>query len=327
MPGVQDGISIAGVQVAGRLWLAPLAGYTDLPYRIVAAEHGCPFSFTEMVSAKGLIYGGKTKELLAHDAREGAYGVQLFGRDPGILAEAARRLYESGQAGQMLNLNMGCPMPKIVNNGEGSALLKDLALCGRIIEAMAKAVPIPVTVKVRRGYEEGEEVCVELARIAQESGAAAYFLHGRTRAQMYAGRADWGCIARAKAAVRIPVFGNGDVQSLEEAQRRMDETGCDGVLIGRGAVGNPFAFCAQTPTPQQRYAAAQRHVELALTQLPERAAVLRLRKQMGNYLHGCRGGAQLRVRIHQAQTAQELLAPIRTALLGEWEKEEGSTMH
>ena len=153
MNRLYDPLTVGGTAIAGRLWLAPLAGFTDLPFRVVTAELGCPFSFTEMVSAKGLIYGGKTDELLAMDPREGSVGVQLFGSDPAFLAQAAKLVYERGKARLMININMGCPMPKIVKNGDGSALLHDLPLCGRIIEAVAKAVPVPVTVKYRKGFE------------------------------------------------------------------------------------------------------------------------------------------------------------------------------
>ena len=217
------------------VYLAPMAGFTDAPFRLLCREQGCGHTVTEMVSAKGLLFGSaRTGALLDTLPGEGRVTVQLFGRDPAALAEAARRIEgERGAALEAIDLNFGCPAPKITGNGEGSALMREPALCGRIVAAVAAAVRVPVTAKLRKGFDAAHENAVEVARICADSGAAMLTVHGRTREQRYGGLADWGCVAAVAAAVRVPVIGNGDIASGVQALRRLSESGCAGVMVGR----------------------------------------------------------------------------------------------
>jgi tRNA-dihydrouridine synthase B len=319
---VDQPLVLGGRSIQGRLWLAPMAGVTDLPFRVVAAELGCPFSVTEMVSAKGIYYGGKTLDLLQTDPAQGPGLVQLFGREPQLMADMAKRLFDQGLARDGIDINMGCPAPKIVKNGEGSALLLEPQLCGEIISAIKKAVPLPVTAKIRRGFQNGQDVVEELCPILEEAGADAVAIHGRTRDQMYAGRADWDCIRRAKALLRVPVIGNGDVASRREAEAHMAETGCDGVLVGRGAFGNPFLFSKRSFSLTERLAVIERHLDLTLALRGERVGVPLMRKHMCAYLKGVRGGAKARTEILSANTREEILAPMRRTMLAPFDKEE-----
>lgn len=234
-------LKIGTVTLPNNLILAPMAGVTDLPFRVLCAEQGAGMVCMEMISAKALSYHNKnTEELLHISPKEGLVSLQLFGSEPDLIGETAKQIEELPFA--VLDINMGCPVPKVVNNGEGSALMKNPLLAGKIIEAAARAIRKPVTVKIRRGFDMEHENAVEIARIAQESGAAAVAVHGRTREQYYAGEADLGCIRAVKQAVSIPVIGNGDVTDVSSAKRMLEVTGCDGVMIGRAARGNPWIF-------------------------------------------------------------------------------------
>lgn len=250
-------LKIGTVTLPNNLILAPMAGVTDLPFRVLCAGQGAGMVCMEMISAKALSYHNKnTEELLHISPEEGLVSLQLFGSEPDLIGEMAKQIEELPFA--VLDINMGCPVPKVVNNGEGSALMKNPLLAGKIIEAAAKAIRKPVTVKIRRGFDSEHENAVEIAHIAQESGAAAVAVHGRTREQYYAGEADLGCIRAVKQAVRIPVIGNGDVTDVSSAKRMFEETGCDGVMIGRAARGNPWIFgsilrgLAEENAPEQR---------------------------------------------------------------------------
>lgn len=299
--------------------LAPMAGVTDLPFRVLCKRMGADLTFTEMVSAKGLQYKNtRTQELLETAQEERPCGVQLFGSEPELLARTARELAEE-YAGKLklIDLNMGCPAHKIVSNGEGSALMKTPALAARIIEAVAKACPLPVSVKFRKGWDDGQVNAVPFAKMAQESGAAAICVHGRTRAQQYSGRADWGIIGEVKAAVHIPVWGNGDIFSAADALNMRAQTGCDGVLVARGAQGNPFIFREIAGALQGEHippATPAQRVELALEHARMQQAyhgqhgIIEMRKHIAWYLKGMRGAAQLRTRVNAASSLAELEA-------------------
>lgn len=299
------------------LLLAPMAGFSDMSFRVLCKSLGCDLTVTEMVSAKGLFYGSqKTAELLETDPAERPVVMQIFGREPEIMADMAQRLAERyGEALLAIDINMGCPAPKITGNGEGSALMREPLLAGHIVETVAKKAGVPVTVKIRKGYDARHENAAEIARIAEDSGAAAITVHGRTREQMYAGCADYAAIAAVRAAVKIPVIGNGDVRDGDSALRLLRQTRCDGIMIGRGALGNPFVFSevraalrgeAYTPpTWAERMETAVRHTRMTAANKGERG-ILELRKHIVYYLSGIPGAARLRTRLQNAETAEEM---------------------
>jgi len=241
MSDYSNGFSIGKVTLPGRVVLAPMAGVTDLPFRLLCKEQGADLICTEMVSAKGIYYNNKnTEDLLKIQEEERPVSLQLFGSDPDIVSEMAKRIEERNF--DILDFNMGCPVPKVVNNGEGSALLKNIPLAAKIMEKTVKAIDKPVTVKIRKGFAKGEAQAVEMAKALESVGVSALAVHGRTREEYYSGQADWDIIARVKDAVSIPVIGNGDIRAPLDAERMMKETGCDGVMIGRAARGNPWIF-------------------------------------------------------------------------------------
>ncbi len=299
--------------------LAPMAGVTDLAFREICRAMGADFSYTEMVSAKGLYYGSdRTASLLAASPSERPYGVQLFGAEPEIVAAMAKRLCAEAHDGlALIDLNMGCPARKITGNGEGSALMRDLPRAARIIEATVKASSLPVTVKFRKGYDAAHVNAVAFARMAEESGAAMVTVHGRTREQMYSGKADWDVIAEVKQAVSIPVIGNGDVFSGADALALRAHTGCDGVMVARGAEGNPFLFAEikaalagkayAPPTGPERIEAALSHARRLVECRGERA-VIEMRKHVAWYLSGMRGASALRARVNAVGSLAELEA-------------------
>ncbi len=297
--------------------LGPMAGVTDLPFRVLCREMGAALAYTEMVSAKAVLYKNKnTAELLKSCDRDTPLGLQLFGSEPDVVAEAAKILEEGPW--QIIDFNMGCPVPKVVNNGEGSALMKNPKLAEEIITKMVKAVKKPVTVKIRKGFDEVHLNAVEMAKIAEASGAAAVAVHGRTREQYYAGKADWDCIRAVKEAVKIPVIGNGDVTDALSAERLLKETGCDGVMVGRAAQGNPFIFREITeyletgvippkPTSAEVRAIIERHARMQMEEKGEYTGVREMRKHLSWYTVGYPNSAKYRQMINSMETMEELL--------------------
>lgn len=309
-------LRIGNVTFDNNLILAPMAGVTDLPFRILCREQGCGLAVTEMVSAKAILYKNKnTNELLSVSDQEGPVSVQLFGSDPDIMADMAAAIESRPFA--LIDVNMGCPVAKIVNNGEGSALMKDIKLAEKILTAMVKAVKKPVTVKFRKGFTEEDCNAVEFARMAESCGVAAVAVHGRTREQFYSGTADWDIIRQVKEAVSIPVIGNGDIFEPEDAKALIDQTGCDGVMIARGAKGNPWIFSRtlhyletgellKTPSPAEISQMILRHGSMQAEHKGETVAMREMRKHMAWYTGGLPHSAKLRNDINQVETMEEL---------------------
>lgn len=310
-------LTIGNVELKNNVILAPMAGVTDLPFRVLCKEQGAGLLCMEMVSAKAIYYGSKnTEELMKISPAEMPVSLQLFGSDADIMADMAKKIEEKPFA--VLDINMGCPVPKVVNNGEGSALMKNPKLAEEIITKMVKAVKKPVTVKIRKGFDEAHLNAVEMAKIAEASGAAAVAVHGRTREQYYAGKADWGCIRAVKEAVKIPVIGNGDVTDALSAERLLKETGCDGVMVGRAAQGNPFIFREITeyletgvippkPTPAEVRATIERHARMQMEEKGEYTGVREMRKHLSWYTVGYPNSAKYRQMINSMETMEELL--------------------
>ena len=308
-------ITIGNVQLDNPFILAPMAGVCDLPFRLLCREKGAAMVCTEMVSAKAIFYNNKnTEELLTIDEKEGPVSLQLFGSEPKLMAEMAKRIEE--RRFEILDFNMGCPVPKVVNNGEGSALMKNPVLAGKIIEAMANAISKPVTVKIRAGFDTEHINAVEIAKIAQESGAAAITVHGRTREQYYAGKADRDVIRAVKEAVSIPVIGNGDIDCYESAKHMMEYTGCDAVAIGRGAEGNPWIFREliaglngekyEKPKSSEVKEMIMRHARMIIDYKGEYIGVREMRKHAAWYTAGFKGASKLRGRLNEAESYESL---------------------
>lgn len=309
-------LQIGNVKLENDLILGPMAGVTDLPFRLLCKEQGAGLLCMEMVSAKGIMYNNKnTKFLLTIDERERPVSLQLFGSDADIISEQAKRIEELPF--DILDINMGCPVPKIVNNGDGSALMKNPLLAGEIIEKTARAIQKPVTVKIRKGFDEEHINAVEMAHIAQESGAVAIAVHGRTREQYYSGKADWEIIRKVKEAVKIPVIGNGDVWTPQDAIDMRKQTGCDGVMIGRGAQGNPWIFkqilhyeqtgeLLEKPSPQEVTEMILRHAKMQMEFKGEYIGMREIRKHAAWYTAGYKNSAKLRGKINETETYEEL---------------------
>ena len=309
-------LKIGNVELANPYILAPMAGVTDLPFRLLCKEQGAGLLCMEMVSAKAIQYNNKnTKALLEIHPEETPVSLQLFGSDPDVISEIAKRIEELPFS--ILDINMGCPVPKIVKNGEGSALMNQPKLVHEIVKKTVKAIQKPVTVKIRKGFDETSINAVEIAKIIEDAGAAAVAVHGRTREQYYSGKADWDIIRQVKEAVSIPVIGNGDVVSGESAIAMMQEIGCDGVMIGRGAQGNPWIFSElleydktgvmpPRPSAEAMKEMMLRHARLQIQYKGEYLGVREMRKHVSWYTSGLPNSAKLRGEINQVESYEEL---------------------
>ena len=308
-------LKIGSVELNNPFILAPMAGVCDLPFRLLCKEKGAAMVCTEMVSAKAIYYNNKnTKELLTIDKNEGPVSLQLFGSEPKLMAEMAKRIEEIPF--DILDFNMGCPVPKVVNNGEGSALMKNPVLAGHIIEAMANAISKPVTVKIRAGFDAEHINAVEIAKIAENSGAAAITVHARTREQYYSGKADREIIRLVKESVSIPVIGNGDIDCYESAKHMLEYTGCDGVAIGRGAEGNPWIFEElnakyagldyNKPSLEEVKEMIMRHARMLIDYKGEYIGIREMRKHAAWYTAGFKGASKLRGRLNETSSIESL---------------------
>lgn len=310
-------MKIGSVEIRGKAALAPMAGVADRAFRRTCVSFGAAYVVSEMVSCKGLCYADqKSRELLTLDEEERPAAIQLFGDDPAIMAEAARRAVEEARP-DIIDINMGCPAPKIAGNHCGSALMREPELCRRIVESVTRAVAVPVTAKIRKGYSRDSVNAVEVAQACEAGGAAAITVHGRTRDQMYAPPVDWEIIRQVKRAVSIPVIGNGDVTTPQEAAALYEQTGCDLIMVGRGALGAPWLFAAieaylvhgqllPEPPVSRRMAVLLRQIELAASLKGERVALRGARKHAAWYMRGLKGAAGFRGEAGQITTLDDL---------------------
>ncbi len=309
-------MKIGNVVLENNVFLAPMAGITDMPFRLLCKQEGCGLVYTEMVSGKALYYKDKkTQVLLDIHEKEKPVAVQIFGSEPDILAKIAGEAAKTGAS--IIDINMGCPTPKIIKNGDGAALMRDPKRIGAIVKAVSQAISIPVTIKIRKGWDEQHVNATEVAAIAAENGAKAITVHGRTREQFYTGMADWDIIKRVKQAVDIPVIGNGDITTAERAKEMLDYTGCDGIMIGRASRGNPWIFSQvihylQTgklvcePTPQQRIDKAISHMHSLVDYKGEHVGIREARKHIAWYIKGLKHAAKMRNEVNQAENMAEM---------------------
>lgn len=318
-------MEIAGISLQNNVFLAPMAGITDMPFRILCREQGCGLVYTEMVSAKGMHYNDEKSSRLADISDfEKPAGVQIFGSDPKIMAGIAEKLNESEAS--FIDINMGCPTPKITKNGEGSALMRRPELVAQIVKEVAGASNKPVTVKIRKGWDDTSVNAVEIAKIAEENGARAIAVHGRTREQFYSGKADWDIIKRVKQGVSIPVIGNGDITTPEDAGRMLEYTGCDAVMIGRGAQGNPWIFKRTVawlksgerlpgPTPQQKIDMIIRHMNMLIELKGEHIGICEMRKHIAWYIKGMHNASYVKEKVFRTMSREGIVELLNEYLL------------
>lgn len=311
-------LKIGNVTLKNNIILAPMAGITNLPFRKMCEKFEPGLVYTEMVSSKGLFYHDeKTKQLLNMQNEKRPIAVQIFGSDVEAMSIAAK---EVSKIADIVDINMGCPAPKVVKNGDGSKLMLNLSLAGDIIEAVVKASTVPVTVKMRKGWDKEHIAAVELAKIAQEKGASAITIHGRTREEYYLGTADWQIIKQVKEAVSIPVIGNGDIKNVQDAKNMLEQTNVDGIMIGRGSIGNPWIFREIkqyleekeiTPiTNKEKLQIILEHINLQVEFLGETTGIKEMRKHLAYYLKNLPNAANIRQKVNQIETKQELVACI-----------------
>ena len=310
-------MKIGNIEIKNNIALAPMAGVTDLPFRILCKEMGCGLLYTEMVSAKAILYKNKnTEPLLETNEDEAPIAVQIFGSEPDIMGDMARKISEE-RSFDIIDINMGCPVPKIVNNHEGSYLMKEPELVGKIISNIVSKVDKPVTVKIRKGFDENHVNAVEIAKVAEANGAAAIAVHGRTREQYYSGEADYSVIADVKKAVSIPVIGNGDIKGVADAKRMYEITGCDGIMIGRAARGNPWIFesiskyfekgiITEPPGIEEVKKMILRHARLLIKYKGEYTGIREMRKHVAWYTTGMPHSATIRNLVNQTESYEEL---------------------
>ncbi|MEG1870985.1 MAG: tRNA dihydrouridine synthase DusB [Peptostreptococcaceae bacterium] len=310
-------MKIGNVILDNKVFLSPMAGVTDLPFRLICKEQDCGMLYTEMINAKALCYDDQnTKKMLKIEEEEHPVAVQIFGSDPAFMGGAAEILNE--YPNEILDINMGCPAPKVIKNGDGSALMKNPKLAEAVLKAVVEKSKKPVTLKIRKGWDDNSINAVEIAKIAEASGISALAIHGRTREQYYSGKADWDIIAKIKENINIPVIGNGDVFEVEDAINMINKTNCDAIMIGRGAQGNPWIFkrinhYMQTgeilpgPTSDEKINTALKHLKLAVEEHGEYIAVREMRKHIAWYLKGLRGSARLRDEINKIESSEEVV--------------------
>ncbi|WP_225624142.1 tRNA dihydrouridine synthase DusB [Thermoanaerobacterium thermosaccharolyticum] len=306
---------IGNVEIKNNVILAPMAGVTDKPYRRICKDMGCGFAYTEMVSAKGLYYGSENTESLTDIDDEENVALQIFGSDPYIMGEIAKRLNTSNA--KTIDINMGCPTPKIVKNGDGSALMMHPDVAESVIKAVVKNSIKPVTIKIRKGWDDDHINALEIAKMAESCGVKAVAIHGRTREQFYSGRADWDIIKKVKDNLKIPVIGNGDIFTPEDAKRMIDETGCDAVMVGRGAEGNPWIFkrilhylntgeILPEPTVSEKIDMILKHLDMVIDYKGEHVGILEMRKHIAWYLKGIRGASKIKQMVFTMSNYKEV---------------------